>query len=924
MELVNSVQKVCRTLLTEGVDLSRESSYYGSNIGHPYLTLALPNQHSKKVPMSIIQIDILNWIPETVRQQILDGCIDFLTTHLQEGKGGKVAQTISQFRSDHALQTAINEGLKRATDRFMQEYIATDEDLVSAIARDPDFWQSSTVRHALLTLIENPILYPGEEQTQIARGFVDVLRQRINRERVDQAVAYYLRCVAEALWHLEPFRPIYQMHLQRINAEQATTMVQELRGLRAEMRETLLLAIRQNEQRIPQLESLAKPVQLPPPIRHNLPQRDYGQFVGRTTELAQIVRILRPYPHSQYPIVTIDGVGGIGKSTLALEVAHRYLHGFQQIPAEERFTAIIWVSAKQTMLTAEGIKRRRQPIETLSDIYTTIAITLEQADINQADPAIRDQLVHQALARQRTLLVVDNLETIDDEAVLAFLREIPAPTKVIVTTRHRLDVAYPVRLTGMPWEEGRLLVEQECRKRNIRLRPEQMRRLYTRTGGLPLAIVWSVAQMGLGYGSETILRRLAEPTSDLVRFCFETALLQIRDTSAYQLLMALSLFVPDGSREALGYVADLQTLDRDEALVKLEKLSLVNKNEDRFTFLPVTRVFAAAELSQDRNLFLMYGRRWVDYLKKQYTIIDYGADRYYRLFLGKHTSHSDGANVLAAIEWSYQYGTAEDIFVLTIAAADYLDVSGQWQALLELIDQSLQLARTVDNPTAIGRLADIKGWQLEQRGEYAAADESFQEGLAQYRRVGDEEAEVVFLQRLAGIQRKYGHYEQAEALIQEAWTIATRLNQADLQALLHTHWGKLERDKGNWEKSWDYFSLVREWFEQRTTQTPVDEELAVGTWGHLAFVAYQLGRPQEARDLCLQSLTFFEGQGTKGYYATLKYRLALAEQALGNLAIARQHATEALDWFNRLGMRPDIPAAQTLLTSLDNATVAQP
>ncbi|MEI2609214.1 MAG: tetratricopeptide repeat protein [Candidatus Promineifilaceae bacterium] len=868
--------------------------------------------------MSLIQIDILDWIPETVRQQILDGCVDFLATRLHGVKEGKLSHTITQFRSDHTLQTAINNGLEQATNRFIQEYMATDEDLVLAIARDPAFWQSASVRQALVTLVENPTLYLEGQQTQVARGFVDVLHQRINRERVDQAVTFYLRCVAEALWHLEPFRPVYQMYLHRISAEQATAMVQELRGLRAELRETLLLAVRQSEA-TPQLASPAKPA-LPPPtfVRHNLPQRDYGQFVGRTAELAQVARILRPYPHSQYPIVTIDGVGGIGKSALALEIAHRYLQSFTQIPVEERFAAIIWVSAKQTMLTAEGIKRRRQPIETLDDIFATIAITLEQLDINQAQPPAQEQLVRQALTRQRTLLIVDNLETVDDEAVLTFLREIPAPTKVIVTTRHRLDVAYPVRLVGMPWEEASQLIAQEARKRAVQLQTNERQRLYDRTGGVPLAIVWSVAQMGYGYGIQAVLHRLGEPTSDLVRFCFENALMHIQGQPAHALLMALSLFTPDGGREALGVVADLLVLDRDEGLVRLEKLSLVNKNEDRFSFLPVTRVFAAAELEKDHVRYLHFGRRWVDYLKQQYIIPDYGADRYYRLFLGKHTSPADGPSLLAAIEWAYQHGTAEDIFVLTIAAADYLDVTGQWQALLELIDQSLSLAHSSDNPTAVGRLADIKGWQLEQRGEYAAAEASFREGLEHYREVGDEEAEAVFLQRLAGIQRKYGHFDAAADLIEEAWAIAARLSQADLKALIHTQRGKLERDRGNWTASWHYFSLVQDWFEQRTEQTPLDEELAVGTWGHLAFVAYQLGRPEEARELCLRSLSYFEGRGTKGYYAALLYRLALAEEALGNRASALQHATEALEWFIRLGMKPDVPAAEVLVTTLNS------
>jgi Cdc6-like AAA superfamily ATPase len=119
-------------------------------------------------------------------------------------------------------------------------------------------------------------------------------------------------------------------------------------------------------------------------IYHNLPQPDFGQFIGRENELAQVLRQLRPYPHSQHPIVTIDGVGGVGKSALALEVSHRYLRGSDDISSNERFDAIIWTSAKQNVLTAEGIVERKQVLRTIDDIYTTIAVTLEREDIIKA------------------------------------------------------------------------------------------------------------------------------------------------------------------------------------------------------------------------------------------------------------------------------------------------------------------------------------------------------------------------------------------------------------------------------------------------------------------------------------------------------------------------------------------------------------
>jgi hypothetical protein len=95
-----------------------------------------------------------------------------------------------------------------------------------------------------------------------------------------------------------------------------------------------------------------------PKVYHNLPQPDYGQFIGREEELKRVHELLSP--NSRHFVVTIDGIGGIGKSALALEVAHRYLRDYDRLAPEERFEAIIWTSAKQTQLTVDGIVQRRQ------------------------------------------------------------------------------------------------------------------------------------------------------------------------------------------------------------------------------------------------------------------------------------------------------------------------------------------------------------------------------------------------------------------------------------------------------------------------------------------------------------------------------------------------------------------------------------
>ena len=133
----------------------------------------------------------------------------------------------------------------------------------------------------------------------------------------------------------------------------------------------------------------------------------------------------------------------------------------------------------------------------------------------------RRGLVEHALTGKRTLLIMDNLETVDDEEVLTFLRELPDPTKAIVTTRHRIDIAFALRLTGMPHADAQTLIDLESTRKSVELSTDTAENLYRRTGGIPLAIVWSIALMSLGYGVESVLRRLGSGHSDITRFCFE-------------------------------------------------------------------------------------------------------------------------------------------------------------------------------------------------------------------------------------------------------------------------------------------------------------------------------------------------------------------------------------------------------------------
>jgi len=361
-----------------------------------------------------------------------------------------------------------------------------------------------------------------------------------------------------------------------------------------------------------------------PKIPDNLPRR--AAFFGRDREMERVLSALGPEERGWG--VVIDGIGGIGKTALAVEAAYR-------CKEHDLFEAFIFVSAKQKRLELGGIKAETRAATTLDEFVNETARTLGKPGIAKLTGEDRRRALLDTLRTKRALLIYDNLETLtkqEQEALADWLRFLPQGCKAVLTSRRRGgEGALWLRLEKLDWEAARKIIAHQA-ERDARLEGKLQRvqgrwqELYDATGGSPLALVHTLGLMRVRVtldlnGALAMLRRGAARESDLQKFIYEEARQEL-GTGDVAALSALSFFLPSATFEALMAVADLSRTALETVLERLDALSLVNEElgEERYSLHPLTRAYVRDELLADANAARETGRRfaryWVDYAER--------------------------------------------------------------------------------------------------------------------------------------------------------------------------------------------------------------------------------------------------------------------------------------------------------------------
>lgn len=650
------------------------------------------------------------------------------------------------------------------------------------------------------------------------------------------------------------------------------------------------------------------------PIIQNLPAREYTTFVGRDREIARLMELL-DYGHSAH-LISVDGIGGVGKTTLVVEVAYRCKDA-SKYSNLATFETIIFTSAKLNHLTSMGLLPRLAPTKTLRDICREIARVLEFSEINNLSLPEQIEVIRDKLSQTETLLIVDNLETIEDkQEVLSFLYDLPPTVKVIITTREQ-TLFVPIRLNSLPKEHGLRLIQHEVKEKGVDLTKEESQQLYDAVSGVPAAMIYAIGQMAAGYLLEDVLILIKHPQGDIARFCFTTSVDPLRNSPPHYLLMGLTLFVQPVTRETIAGVIfeNPDSIAISQGLVKLQQLSLIYQQQGRYSTNALTREYAWAQLAANAEFEQQLRQRWLDwYLKFSES---FGDKDWKEWHLSYEYLEAEWENLQAVLEWCITSARYSEVKTFWQRIKGYIHVRGYWDERLEWGAWLIEAAKQAgDWTTALEAMCD-RAWTLVRMRSLPQLQEAqvlLQEAwdLRQHQTVSFQlelAANMVILHvHLSQLQQAQKWIEVKKQLLEKAKLSQSEYHSQQVQILYYQ--GQIFYREGDYQQAQTTFEQALSKAQQIEWQKAT---AAIQNW--LADIALLNGDLALSRQLLEFSLPMAQRNKDKRIIAFHKATFAKLEKTCGNGFIAHRLAKEAAESFESLKMSAEAQEMYALLAN---------
>lgn len=638
-------------------------------------------------------------------------------------------------------------------------------------------------------------------------------------------------------------------------------------------------------------------------IPHNLPSLQ--PFFGREEELRKIADALDPESRTWGAL--IDGPGGMGKTSLAVRAAY-------DAPLEA-FEKIVFVSLKSRELDDDGVRDLSGfLISGLAELLNELARELGCAVIAKAPEDQRPRMLLEALRGTRTLLVLDNLESLlkrERDIVFNFVKRLPPGCKAILTSRGRIGSAAEELILQKLSESAALDTLAKLAESNPALAKtsvDERLELYCETGGNPLLLRWVAGQIGRGscltLSDGIAYLRSCPDGNDPLEFIFSDLVRDFTDAET-RILCALTYFTLPAKLEHLAELAGYQDTDANPALRGLVNRSLVVPSEEfkTFSLVPLVGDFLRKKKPE---VIAETGDRIEGHVFA--LVVENGFQKYDRF----PVLDSNWPTVAAALS-HFLAGSHERLVRFCDALEEFLDFTGRWDEWLALTRDTETSAISTRHFWEAGWRAYRAGWIHNLRRQSAEVLACTDRTEAHWREADTGAREQSMIFRLRGLGHHLAKdYPAAIIAFREALKLRRTLgDETEAVAIVLNDLAVAE------ELSGDLDAAERHYGEALQIARTINDKEGVATYGgNLAAMMLDRGEWIKGEALGFEALSLSEGIGRQQLIASNCLILAKILVQQGKKAEASPYAQRAFEIFEWLGL-PDLAYAREMLAKCE-------
>ncbi len=538
------------------------------------------------------------------------------------------------------------------------------------------------------------------------------------------------------------------------------------------------------------------PDSIPPAPTWNVPYRRNPFFTGREEILAHLLRSSKAAALTQTQ--AISGLGGIGKTQIAVEYAYRY---------RDHYQAIFWINASTR--------------DALSADFVKLAALLDLPEQQEQDQDIVARAVMRWLTTHtRWLLILDNVDNL--EMIVDFL---PAhgTGDVLLTTRLQAlgTLAQSIEVEKMGLDEGVIFLLRRTKviapgaslDQAAKESQAQAAEIFFALDGLPLALDQAGAYIeetrcGLSqylklYGTrrkELLLRRgrlpVDHPYSVAATWSLSFQQVEQESAAAADLLRLLAFLYPEAIPEEIiitGAVELGPTLDSiasdplkvNEVIELLLRYSLIRRNPEATSLSMHRLVQAVLKDGMNKDIQRLWAERAIRAVNRAFPDVELETWEKCQRCLPH-------AYICATYleEYALVFPEAARLFN---EAASYLVARGRYEQAESLLLTTLAIRQQLleaNHPDTARTLNDL-GVLYLNLGKYQGAERLLQEALAiRQQALGEAHPDVAqTLHNLANLYRTRGAYAEAEPFYLQALHIRETTVGVDPSLIAQSYYG---------------------------------------------------------------------------------------------------------------------------------------